>query len=319
MKRPFALLVTVVVAVFALAQVGDVDAARMGGGRSFGAQRSITPAPSHAPSATAPGAASNPVMPAPSGVTPARPVAPAAAPATGGAGRWLGPIAGIAAGLGLAALFSHLGLSESFGSVLLLVVLVGVGVFVLRALFARRMATAPSGYAGRAAAPTSPRFEPVMARNDTPAASEATPRFEPAWNGGTSATASGVRRFPAGFEPAPFVAEAKRQFYRLQDAYDRGDKSMLADVLTPRMQDEIGRDIATRGAHVPTEVLSLEGEVLDVATEGNEHWASVRFKGLTREDGRDTAEPFDEVWNLVKPVDGSGGWRLAGIQQSATA
>ena len=26
-------------------------------------------------------------------------------------------------------------------------------------------------------------------------------------------------------------------------------------------------------------------------------------------------EPFDEVWNLVKPVDGSTGWLVAGIQQ----
>jgi len=317
MKRPFALLVALV-AVLAIAQVGEADAARMGGGRSFGAQRSITPAP-HAPSATSPGAASNPVMPAPSGVAPARPVSPAP-PAAGGAGRWLGPIAGIAAGLGLAALFSHLGLSESFGSVLLLMLLVGVGVFVIRALFARRVAPAAAGaYPARDGQAPFQRVEPAMPRSDATTRDDGAPRFEPAWNGGTSATASGVRRFPAGFEPAPFVAEAKRQFYRLQEAYDRGDKSMLADVLTPQMQDEIGRDIATRGAHVPTEIVSLDGEVLDVATEGNEHWASVRFKGLTREDGRASPEPFDEVWNLVKPVDGSGGWRLAGIQQYATA
>ena len=26
---------------------------------------------------------------------------------------------------------------------------------------------------------------------------------------------------------------------------------------------------------------------------------------------------FDEMWNLVKPVDGSSGWLLAGIQQYA--
>jgi predicted lipid-binding transport protein (Tim44 family) len=43
----------------------------------------------------------------------------------------------------------------------------------------------------------------------------------------------------------------------------------------------------------------------------------VRFRGATREDGKREAEPFDEVWNLVKPVDGSLGWRLAGIQQYA--
>jgi predicted lipid-binding transport protein (Tim44 family) len=269
-----------------LAATFDADAARLGGGRSLGAQRSITPSP---------GPATNPVMPAPSTATPARPAAPATAPATGGASRWLGPIAGIAAGLGLAALFSHFGLSESFGSLLLLLLLVGTGIFIVRALFARKVAPAPTPY-------------PFQQSS-----------FEPSWSGGTTATGTGSRRFPPGFEPAPFVAEAKRQFYRLQEAYDRGDRSLLADVLTPQMQDEIGRDIAARGNHVPTEVVSLDGEVLDVSTEGDRHWASVRFTGQAREDGRATPEPFDEVWNLVKPVDGSSGWRLAGIQQSAHA
>jgi predicted lipid-binding transport protein (Tim44 family) len=191
---------------------------------------------------------------------------------------------------------------------------IAIGVFVVRALLARRTAPAAAGFTPRDTGSAFQRFEPAMAPPET-----AAPRFEPAWGGGTSATPSGVRRFPPGFEPAPFVAEAKRQFYRLQEAYDRGDRSQLADVLTPKMLEEVGRDIAARGSHAPTEVVSLDGEVLDVATEGNEHWASVRFRGLTREDGRSTPEPFDEVWNLVKPVDGSTGWRLAGIQQHAAA
>jgi predicted lipid-binding transport protein (Tim44 family) len=41
----------------------------------------------------------------------------------------------------------------------------------------------------------------------------------------------------------------------------------------------------------------------------------VRFSGTVSE-GRVTApEGFSEVWNLVKPADGSSGWLLAGIQQ----
>jgi predicted lipid-binding transport protein (Tim44 family) len=42
------------------------------------------------------------------------------APAPSGMSRWLGPIAGIAAGLGLAALLSHFGLPEGLGTFLLL-------------------------------------------------------------------------------------------------------------------------------------------------------------------------------------------------------
>ena len=62
-------------------------------------------------------------------------------------------------------------------------------------------------------------------------------------------------------------------------------------------------------------VLERDGAAYRVATEGGEHWASVRFRGSTREDGNREAEPFDEVWNLVKPVDGTTGWLIAGIQQ----
>jgi predicted lipid-binding transport protein (Tim44 family) len=309
MKRSFAVLLALV-SVLAFVQPDDADARRLGGGRSFGAQRSFTPpAASTSPSAAQPGAASNPVMPAQPGSNFARPAAPATAPAAaGGASRWLGPIAGIAAGLGLAALFSHLGLSESFGSLLLVLLVAGVAVFVIRALLARRATPTqgPLRYSPQAASPAPfGRVEPSV------------PRFEPAWAGGTSATDTGSRPFPPGFEPAPFAAEAKRQFRRLQEAYDRGDRAMLADVLTPQMLEEVGREIAQRGGHEPTVIDSLEAEVLDVSTEGREHWASVRFTGQSREDGRAAPERFDEVWNLVKPVDGSTGWRLAGIQQYA--
>src|SRR6266545_3705370 len=85
---------------FAAVAASDLaDAKRLGGGRSIGTQRQ-----SIAPSTTPPGAATNPVLPAKPGAT-----TPATAPAgatPSGTSRWLGPIAGLAAGLGLAALLA---------------------------------------------------------------------------------------------------------------------------------------------------------------------------------------------------------------------
>src|SRR5213594_3732016 len=120
------------------------DAARMGGGRSFGAQRqSVTPS-NPAPPAAAPAnsAAAQPTTPA-AGTTPA----PAAAPS--GASRWLGPIAGIAAGLGLAALLSHFGMSGDFGGILIAILLIVGAVWLTRRFFVRPSApSAPLQYAG---------------------------------------------------------------------------------------------------------------------------------------------------------------------------
>jgi len=122
--------------------------------------------------------------------------------------------------------------------------------------------------------------------------------------------------FPPGFDAAGFARHAKEQFIRLQAAYDAGDRTTLADVMTPEMLDEIVRELDGSAQRRPTKVETLNAEVVDVETKGDQYWASVRFTGTLREaDAAPVA--FDEVWNLTKPADGSSGWLLAGIQQIA--
>ena len=296
-------------AALALA-VTDADARRLGGGRSMGTQRQSVAPPSA--SSTAPGAAANPVMPANPSTSLARPntpVAPAAAPARSGMSRWLGPIAGIAAGLGLAALLSHFGLSEGFASFLMLALLAVGVIFIVRLLFARK-SSAPMPYAAPANAPARSWADETATRRDE--------RVEPVFGGSTGAGRAAVS-VPAGFDKEAFLRQARVQFKSLQAAWDEGDLDTIADVTTPQMLEEVRRDLASRSGHEPTQVVRLDSELLEVTTEANQHWASVRFSGLVREDGADAPKLFDETWNLVKPVDGSSGWLLAGIQQNEPA
>jgi predicted lipid-binding transport protein (Tim44 family) len=65
-----------------------------------------------------------------------------------------------------------------------------------------------------------------------------------------------------------------------------------------------------------TDVVQLDVELLDVSTEANRALASVRFSGLIREEPNAAPESFSEVWHLSRPIDGSRGWCVAGIQQS---
>jgi len=298
------------VASFALVQADVADAARMGGSRSFGMQRNIAPPAARTAPSTGnafSGPAARPVMPATPGATASRPAAGAAAAAAAPsrASRWLGPIAGLAAGLGLAALFAHLGLSEGLGSLLLIGLLVIGAIALMRAFAARRTARSPLQYAGAASATPPAPFEPARA-----------PGIDTGWGspGGAPGNASA---YPPGFDPLPFVAQAKQQFRRLQAAYDRGDRALLADVTTPEMQAELARELAARGSQLPTDVVTLDADVVEVVQEGDRYVASVRFHGTLREDGAATPQPFEELWHLVKPVDGSSGWLLAGIQQYA--
>jgi len=90
-------------------------------------------------------------------------------------------------------------------------------------------------------------------------------------------------------------------------------------VMTPALYREIVRDLDERRAQVPTEVVTLNAEVLDVSQEGTRYVASIRFDGTLREDGARDATSFSEIWNLEKPANGTTGWLLSGIQQTEDA
>jgi predicted lipid-binding transport protein (Tim44 family) len=214
----------------------------------------------------------------------------------------MGPLAGLAAGLGLAALASYLGIADELLSALLIAGLVVVAIVAVRAILARRApARNAIQYAGAAAGGTS---VPRGYETSPPPAFEAAPTV-----------AAATANVPAGFDVERFLLEAKHQFARLQAAHDQGDREALADVMTPALLAQVTGDLpAPRGEH-PTEIVALSADLVEVVTEGREHWASVRFRGLLREDGEPMPHPLDEVWHLVKSADGKSGWLLAGIQQ----
>jgi len=324
MKRTQLLTLTAL-AVLTLGVNGIVEAKRMGGGGNFGAQRSISPqkaAP--APAAPASNAASPSSPPTSQPAAPASASAPkappAATPAPSGT-RWLGPIAGIAAGLGLAALMSHLGLSEGFGTILLLGLVIFAGIFVLRMFLGRRqMSGAPLQYSGASASANSSApsaFTPSAPSWRVPGTSELAGQSTS--TSATEALPAGVTRktFPQGFNAAAVAAEAKRQYIQIQRSYDNADRTALSSVMTADMATEIGRELDKRGLHHPTEIVALDADVLDVSTEEDKYWISVRFTGQVKEDGEPLPHSIDEVWNLTKPVKGGSGWLLAGISQVA--
>jgi predicted lipid-binding transport protein (Tim44 family) len=94
----------------------------------------------------------------------------------------MGPIAGLAAGLGLAALMSHLGMGEAFANFLMLALLGVAAVFLIAFLMrrfgrgARQEPALASAGASASGSPASwtPAAEPVAARPQAPAAATAT-------------------------------------------------------------------------------------------------------------------------------------------------
>ncbi|EHR72521.1 hypothetical protein BurJ1DRAFT_3716 [Burkholderiales bacterium JOSHI_001] len=283
----------------------DVDAKRLGGGRAAGMQRQAPPAkPADATPAQTPGAApsANPGMAAAPG---------AAAPAAAAAGKrsWLGPVAGIAAGLGLAALASHFGFGGELANFMTMLLMAGAAFFVIRWLMRRfagggaaqpRLAGAGAPYGGPV-----PHNEPAGL---APTAMPRTAAVPPA--GGVAAAG-----LPAGVDEAEFTRVAKMIFIRLQAANDAANVDDLRKFTTPELFASLRLDLQERGASAQqTDVVQLDAKVVDAAQETERSVVSVRFTGLIREDTGGVAQPFDETWHLVRPLDGSREWAIAGIQ-----
>ena len=62
-------------------------------------------------------------------------------------------------------------------------------------------------------------------------------------------------------------------------------------------------------------LVQLQLPVVETVQHVQMYVASVRFVGQIQDDGETVAVAFEEVWNLQKPITGSSGWTLAGIQQ----
>lgn len=221
---------------------------------------------------------------------------------------WGGILGGIAAGLGLAALFHMLGFSpmmgEMLGTLLLLLLVAGVFMFLLRRLRrpVQQMAGAAPGNMG----------DFSVQRNATPM---------PFGVAGTpdhavSAGAWSNVHVPDGFDVQGFEDSARAIFMRLQKAWDVLDINSLRMYLTDDMFEEIKQQMQERGPKPnQTDVLMLKTRFLGITELGDVDMASIEFSGMIREDADGGAQPFCEVWNLTKAKSSlQSNWLLAGIQ-----
>lgn len=297
----------------------EAEAKRLGGGRPAGMQRQM---PAKQPTAT-PDQAGKPAQQQ----NAAAPQPGAAQQAAGQAGRrsWMGPIAGLAAGLGLAALASHLGFGEELANFMMMALLAVVAMVVIGWLMRRFSANkagaghgtqlagagAPYGHAaGGHRADAGSTTQPLFRQADAPMPGS----FGATGGAAPAASAASLSALPAGFDVDGFERVAKMIFIRMQAANDAGNVEDLRKFTTPELFASLRLDLQERGqTPQQTDVMQLHAEVVDTARDDGQLVVSVRFHGLIREDVQAGAEPFDELWHLVRPLDESRDWAIAGI------
>jgi predicted lipid-binding transport protein (Tim44 family) len=307
MKRLLSLLAMVFTIGLSTIAIDAEAAKRMGSGKSMGTQRQAT-------QDKAPAAAT-----------------PAAAPAAGAAAAtpsrsWMGPVAGLAAGLGLAALASHLGFGDELASMVMMGLLAAAIMVAIGFIMRKRAAAQKSNVTGPGGLQYA-HVNPDTARDTNDSAKQNVPAYKvlmPVSGGRTigSAIGSGIstsnsaNQIPADFDTAGFERNAKVKFIRLQAANDTGDLEDIRQFTTSEMFAELKIELTERNTTIQkTDVVSLNANVIDVNENADRYLVSVRFTGMIRDDANAPDESFDEVWHLMKSRQDSSGWVLSGIQQ----
>ena len=215
----------------------------------------------------------------------------ATAPLSGATGnKWLGPLAGLAIGSVLGSLlFGH----GAGSGILSMLMLAAVAFFGLSFLRSRAQGTRPAQFNNSNTYENQAQYtQPI---NNVS-------QFSPVNN-------------PAGFDSTEFLRDAKVQFIRLQAAFDSKNLEDLRQFTSPEVFGEIQLQLQERGneANV-TEVISVNAELLDVASEAYGTAATVRFTGMIKEETNGVAAPFTETWHFNKP-NNTTAWKVTGVQQ----
>ncbi|MBI2779666.1 MAG: Tim44 domain-containing protein [Gammaproteobacteria bacterium] len=334
MKTSLSVVLALVVGIFLAGGVIDsAEAKRMGGGKSFGGKNSYSqPYQNRQQSAAGPSSAQSPAQAQNAGQR-------ASLASKGG-------LMGMLGGLALGGLLGALFFGGAFENINFMdVAIFAVIAFVLYKIFAaRKRASMPpvqERMAAGSGAMSGPVTEPSIDYSPANRVDHdaATPRSSASFDTDllfrkdkTSATETNVDTAQVSFRPLPgvipkdfdsagFIDGAKAAYQRLQKAWDEGDLADLRQFTTDKVFAELQDQIRARSGENRTELLKVEGELLEVREEGSNVEATVLFDVLMREIDTDTTDdkhvtPVREIWHFTRPARSTQPtWYLDGIQQ----
>lgn len=261
----------------------DANAKRMGSGKSFGA------APSHqtsqrrqaAPSATA-----------------AAPMAGKAA-ATSGASKWLGPLAGLAAGGLLASMFMGDGFQGMQIFDMLIIALIAFLAF--RFIASRRKQQAQPAMAGG-----------VPYQREMPQSAPAS-----IFGGSSAASGKAPIKAPAWFNETSFVNAGREHFLSLQQHWDANEMDKIAEFTTPQLQAFLQKERADLGdAFQSTYIDNLEVQLDGLDDQADKTIATLTFSGIEKTSRFDQGEAFSESWRMERAHGDNQPWLIAGMRQN---
>ncbi len=294
-------LLTALLLVFsavALTLPDYADAARMGGGRSFGSKPFMSkpaPAPVQRQATRGAGAA-------------------ATAPKSGMFGGMGGLFGGLLAGTLLGSLLGGHGFAGGgFMDLIFIAILAFIG-YKLYKRFRSGPAPAPAN-AGNATgnyADMNRNFNGMNRENTQATGWDA---LRGAMGGATPAAAQPNIDVPAGFDTEEFLRGAKMAYNRLQKSWDNRDLADISQFATPIIMENLKQQLAEDPNPSHTEIMLVNATLEGVEQDGDSQRAQVYFDVLMRENpNQSTPTSVREIWHFLRHGQ-NGTWKLDGIQQ----
>jgi predicted lipid-binding transport protein (Tim44 family) len=120
-------------------------------------------------------------------------------------------------------------------------------------------------------------------------------------------------RMPDGVETIYFLRQAKGMFLHVQSMNNKDNASEVEKYMTPELYLTLKDEITANNfiADFP----KLDCQLLSCEVNGNQIIASVKFFGTVSDEPTQEPKPFIEIWNFIKPDININRWLIAGIQQ----
>mgnify|MGYP001169029471 CR=1 FL=1 len=220
-------------------------------------------------------------------------------------GGFMGPLAGLAAGLGLAALASYLGVGEELMS-FLLILLAGVAVFFIIRLVLRNMQRQPS----LEGVPSSFNRSDIDSNTIRKSSLNVISPHQQSQKDTISQE-----------EINSFLDNSKKQFVEVQKIWDSGNINNLKTLCTDDLVSELSKQINEKtNFSEKTSITELDASWKGMNTFVNDEGIEVQevyvlFSGMVRESDDSVCEEFSEVWTLQRFKSTGDGWLIAGITQ----
>ncbi|WCD80369.1 Tim44 domain-containing protein [Pseudomonas sp. TUM22785] len=263
----------------------DANAKRMGGGKTFGS------APTHQTRQPQPN-------------TPAAtPTAPGRQPAAAsGASRWLGPLAGLAAGGLLASMFMGDGFQGMQIFDFLIIALIAFVIFRFIAARKRQQQGHQPAMAGGPFQREMPQQQPA-----------------PIFGGSAAPAAVAQRAFnaPSWFNEERFIEAGREHFLSLQQHWDAAEMDKIAEFVTPQMLSFLKEERASLGdGFQSTYIDNLQVQLDGIDELADKTVATLTFNGVSKTSRFDQGEVFSESWRMERANGDDQPWLVAGIRQN---